>query len=387
MMKLQPASVGMTYASTKNARFNNTASNVQTIKQRWDDTFKNLPILEQQAITHALSAAVAEFQRRNPHYKKFADVKSELAKAIDVKMTKVKIDGTMQRLLNIGWVIQLLNIFATTKVIPIQVYQPDAKKDEYLAWDGQHTLILLWLIATQIFAENPDYIDIPVNVYASHLKPEMRQSFVDLNGPVGKRGLDQFDMFEQMVYGVRIDKSTNPVWVAAEEKQRVIESHGLFLTSKKFGDHDQPGAISRTQEVMKYSAETLGWICDYLVAVGAQGRPVEEKEMVMISYFFESCRLAPNVKVTKSFINDIAGTVKKHFAADFSPTSIFWAKATIAYKNWHATHIVHGTPRFNKEPVHGYPFLVKQLEKDLPKYNFPGARSSSEFNPDVADLF
>jgi hypothetical protein len=380
------ASTNVSYASVKNARFNNTASNVLTIKQRWDETFNSLPVLEQRAITAGLQAAVNEFQRRNPTVKSWRHLRKELARAIDVKMSNIKIDGTMQRLLNINWVLHLLNIFVATKVIPIQVYQPDPTKDEYLAWDGQHTLVLLWLIATQIFAENPETLEVPVNIYASHLKPEMRQSFVDLNGPAGKRGLDQFDHYEQMVYGVRIDGSTNPLWVITEQKQTAIESRGLFLTSKKFGDHDQPGAISRSQEITKVSPEVVGWICDYLVAVGAQGRPVEEKEMVMMSYFFESCRHA-DIKVTAKYIKDVANVTKARFAADFSPTSIFWTKANNAYKNWHATHIVYGTPRFNKEPVHGYPFLVKQLEKDVPGMKLPKARSSSEFQPSAEDLF
>jgi len=374
------------YAADKNARFSNTASNIRSVKERWDETYKNLPLAERQTIDYALEAAVNEFQRRNPTITSFRKLRKELARAIDIKMPQIKIDGTMQRQLDIQWVLKLLNVFVTTKVIPIQVYQPDPKKEEYLAWDGQHTLVLLWLICTQIFAENTTDIEIPVVIYSSHLKPKMRQSFIDLNGPAGKRGLDAFDHFEQMVFGVRIDGSKNPLWILAEQKQTVLESHGLFLTAKKFGDLDEPGAISRAQEVMKYSPEVLGWICDYLVHVGAQTRAVEEKEMVMISYFFESCRLA-KITPSKKMIADIAGVAKNHWEADFSPTSIFWAKASNAYKNWHAEHIMYGTPRFSKEPVHGYPFLVKQLVKDLPNYKFPGSRSSSEFNPSTKDLF
>lgn len=378
--------VSTSYATTKNARFNNTASNVRSIKQRWDDTFNSLPVNQQRAITAGLNAAIAEFHRRNPSINSWRTLKKELARAIDIKMPEIKIDGTMQRLLNIEWVLHLLNVFVVTKVIPIQVYQPDPSKNEYLAWDGQHTLVLLWLIATQIFAEDPSTIEIPVNIYASHLKPEMRQSFVDLNGPAGKRGLDQFDIFEQMVYGVRIDQSKNPLWMIAEEKQTILESRGLFLTSKKFGDYDMPGAISRTQEVSKHTPTVLSWLCDYLVAVGVQGRPAEEKEMVMMSYFFEGCSLY-GIKVNQKFITDIAGVALNKFNGDFSPTSIFWAKVGIAYRSWHHANIGFGTPKPSKEPNHGYPFLVAQLEKDLPNYTFPGKRGSSEFTPFVKDLF
>ena len=374
------------YAVTKNARFKNTASNVQNIRQRWDETYKNLPEDQQYAIDIALEAAKQEFRRRNPNITSWSQLKQELVRTIDLPMAAVEIDGTMQRLLNIGWVLDLLNTFVVTKVTPIQVYQPAVGVEKYLAWDGQHTLVLLWLIATQIFEQDPESVTIPVNIYSSHQKQEMRQSFVDLNGPVGKKGLDMFDLFEQMVYGVRIDGSDNPVWIAASDKQKVLERHGFFVTAKKFGDHEEAGAISRMQEINKLPPDALEWLCDYLVAVGAQNRSVEEKEMVIMAYFFERCRLA-KLKLTQQTIFDIAGVAKQHWGADFSPTSKFWVKAANAYKNWHAKHVVYGTPRFNKEPVHGYPFLIEQLKKDLPKVKLPENRSSSEFVPANKDLF
>lgn len=374
------------YAATKNARFNDPSSNIRTVRQRWDETYKNLPARQQQAIDYALMAAKAEFKRRNPTFKTWNDVSSQLAKAYTVKMSEVDIDATMQRQLNIEWVINLLNTFVVTKVVPIQVYQPDSRSHNQLAWDGQHTLVLLWLIATQIFEEDPENITIPVNVYASHLKPEMRENLLDLNSEVGKKLFDLIDKYEQMVYGVRVDGSKNPLWILAEQKQTFIENAGLFVTSKKFGDHEEAGAISRLQELTKLTPEAVEWLCLYLVAVGAQTRPVEEKEMVMMAYFFERCRLA-KIKVTQQFIFDIAGVSRQHWAADFSPTSKFWVRVSNAYANWHATHIVYGTPRCNKEPVHGYPFMVSQFKKDLPTYTFPENRSNSEFVPAGKDLF
>jgi hypothetical protein len=377
-----------TYASQKNARFSNTKSIIINIKKRWEDTYNSLPKSQQETIDYALESAKSEFRRRNPKLRKWKDVERQLAKSWQVPMSNIHIDETMQRLLNIEWVLHLLNTFLATKVVPIQVYQPDPKVELYLAWDGQHTLVLLWLIATQIYgidAETLDDVILPVNVYNSSLKPEMRDNFVDLNG-AGKKQLDAFDLFEQQVYGVRIDSSQNPNWLDAEKKQQVIESHGLFLTNKKFGDHEEPGAITRMQEVNKMTTDSLGWLCDYLVAVGAQNRPAEEKEMVMMSYFFERCRAA-RIKVTKQYIHDVAAVAKRHWAADFSPTSKFWIRASIAYNVWHSVHVGVGVARFNKEPNHGYPFLVEQLKKDLPHHTFPENRSSSEFTPDALDLF
>jgi bifunctional DNase/RNase len=374
------------YAVTKNSRFSMTASQIRTIKQRWDETYNALPIIQQKAIDNALAAAIAEFRRRNPKIKGTKDLKKQLAKAWTVKMSQVCIDDTMQRQLNIAWVITLLNLFVSTKVIPIHVYQPDPNDELYLAWDGQHTLVLLWLICTQIFGEDPDTFEIPVNVYASHQKAEMRGCFIDLNSEEGKKMLDLFDKIEQMIYGVRVDGSTNPLWVLAEQKQQIVENHGLFLTSKKFGDDHMPGAISRMQEINKMQPDSLEWLCDYLVAVGAQTRAVEEKEMVMMAYFFERCRLA-KLKLTQKQVHDIANVTKTHWGADFSPSGRFWAKVANAYHIWHAVHVQYGTPRCNKEPIHGFPFLAEQVKKQLNGFAKLNSNTSSEFVPDQADLY
>lgn len=374
------------YAANKNARFNSKSSHVRTIKQRWDDAYNSLSTIQQKAVNNALNAAVAEFRRRHPNIKCTSILRPLLAKAHPAKMSTIGIDDTMQRQLNIAWVLTLLNTFVTTKVIPIQVYQPDINKDEYMAWDGQHTLVLLWLICTQIFGEKPEDFEIPVNLYSSHQKAEMRRSFIDLNSEEGKKMLDLFDKIEQMIYGVRIDKSTNPIWVLAEQKQQHIESNGLFLTSKKFGDEDRPGAISRMQEINKNTPEVVSWICSYLVAVGAQNRPVEEKEMVMMAFFWERCAKA-GIKVTNKFITDVAGVIKNHWGADFSSTSIFWTDVRNSYETWHQQFGNYSNPRVNKEPLHGYPFLVEQLKKDLgKKYTFPRSNTSSEFIPFASTL-
>jgi hypothetical protein len=388
MLQLQTNGVfGMpSYAFTKNARFSSSASQILTIKKRWDDTYVNLPDNQQAAINVALQAAIAEFRRRNPTIKGTKDLKKLLAKAWTVPMSSVCIDDTMQRQLNIAWVITLLNIFVATKVIPIHVYQPDPNIEEYLAWDGQHTLVLLWLICTQIFGEDPAEFEIPVNVYASHQKAEMRGCFIDLNSEEGKKMLDLFDKIEQMIYGVRVDASTNPVWVLAEQKQRIVESRGLFLTSKKFGDDYMPGAISRMQEVNKMQTESLEWLCDYLVAVGAQTRATEEKEMVMMAYFFERCRLA-KIKLTQGQVFDVANLFKTHWGADFSSSSRFWAKVANAYHNWHNQHVGYGLARCNKEPIHGFPFLAEQVKKDLKGFGKLNSNTSSEFVPDQSDLY
>ena len=256
MMNLQSLMTATkTAAAIKNARFSSTKSNIRTIKQRWDETYNQLSDFNKLVVDTTLEQAKAEFRRRNPGLKKWADLK--LAEAKSVVMSEVNIDGTMQRQLDIMWVLRLLNNFMSTMVVPIQVYRPVAGKNKYLAWDGQHTIVLLWLIATQLLEEDPDTIIIPVNLYQSDLKAEMRANFISLNSKEGKKMLEAIDLWEQMVFGVRLDGSTNPLWVATELKQKHIESVGLFVTSKKFGDEDEPCAITRLKDLYKLHPESV----------------------------------------------------------------------------------------------------------------------------------
>lgn len=378
------------YAVTKNSRFSNSKSAVRAISQRWQETYDALSDYNKEIVDACLEQAKAEFRRNNPHLKKWSDLL--LAEAKSVIMAQVKVDGTMQRQLDIFWVLHLLNKFLATKVVPIQVYRPIANKDEYLAWDGQHTLVLLWLIATHIFEEKPEAIEIPVNIYHSHLKAEMRSTFISHNGPEGKKSLDLVDIWEQMIYGVRVDGSKNPLWVQAEQKQKHIETAGLFVTAKKFNDDDMPGAITRLQEINKLEAESVKYLMQYLSLATQLQRPVIEKEMVMMAHYFDRCRI-DGIKVDTAYVAELVQVIDKVWGCDFSPHGLFWIKASNAYTNWHTATNKHlanlgydvPAAKFKKEPVHGFPYLIAQLAKGM-THRVPRSDSNSPFSPLKKDL-
>jgi hypothetical protein len=388
-LKTQPQSVTKnSYAQIKNSRFNNSASNIISIKTRWDDTYNSFSYFTQQTIDYALQSAISEFKIRNPNIRCWQDLLDLLPESKIIRMNQAFIDTTMQRLLKQLWCVEIFHNFNPIKAMPIQVYRPNLENQEYIAWDGQHTLVTLWLIATHIFGLDPekDEILIPVNVYKTSLKAVMRDSFIGHNGGAYKELLDQADKIEQMVYGVRIDNSDNPEWTKVEIKQSILEKYDLFLTKKHAPDEHQPGAMTRAQEFMKLSPDTLEWLCQYLVAAGCNNRPVEEKEMVMMSYFFDRCH-NEKINVDRQYITDIAMIASKYWNCDFSPNSVFWIKSQSAYHNWHSTHVFGVQPKFNKEPPHGYPFLVSQLVKDLPRHKFPMPNTNSNFIPNQNDLF
>jgi hypothetical protein len=381
-MQLLIKTTQKSYADVKNERFSTNVDYVITAKQRWEETYNALPSYQQDRVDYLLEQAKAEFRRRNPNFTSWKTL--PLAEAKSLIMNQVHIDATMQRQLDIFWVLTLLTQFTATKVVPIQVYK--YKENKYLAWDGQHTLMLLWLIATQLFEQDPNKIEIPVNVYQSKLKAEMRSNFVSLNTRDGKKQLDPIDIWEQQVFGVRVDGSTNPSWIEVEQKQQVIEAMGFFVTSKKFGDENEAGAITRLQEITKLDVNTVKHLMQYLAIVGATDRPVVEKEMVMMANFFERCKFA-NIAVDATYIAKIANAALTYWDADFTPSGKFWTRASNAYHSWYRVHGQGDYGRFSKEPVHGSPFLVAQLKKSCPDIKIPYTNSKSEFRPFEMDLF
>ena len=383
-MQLMINSSQQSYADLKNERFSINTDYVITAQKRWEETYDALPERQQERVDYLLQQAKFEFRRRNPDFTSWDTL--PLAEAKSLIMNQINIDATMQRQLDIFWVLSLLTQFTATKVVPIQVYK--YKEGQYLAWDGQHTLMLLWLIATQLFEQDPNTVEVPVNVYQSELKSEMRSNFVSLNSKEGKKQLDPIDIWEQQVFGVRVDGSKNPDWIIVEQKQRAIEAMGFFVTSKKFGDENEAGAITRLPEINKLDVQTVKNLMKYLALVGATQRPVVEKEMVMMANYFERCKFT-GIEVDDAYIAQIANATLTAFNADFTPNGKFWTRASNAYHNWYAQYGRGDNGRFRTEIVHGGPFLSAQLLKTLRGTGLyvPNSSSNSEFSPFAEDLF
>lgn len=372
------------YASQVNSYYNSTANNCIPLSQRYVDTIAAMPDAEVSWVQQMLTHSTNEFTRLHPTVKAWNDL--TLAQSVRLKLSAIYIDTTMQRFLDLHWVAKLLAKFKTTKVIPIQVYLDD--QGRYCAWDGQHTAVLLWVICTIILGLDPDDVDVPVNIYPSSKKSEMRECFLDLNSSEGKKALDLIDHWIQQVFGVRIDGSANPAWVLTEKKQKVLERYNLFVTHDKFNNTHMPGAISRLQEINKLDLIAVEWLAEYLSTVMKSQRAAEEKEVVMMAHFFLRCRI-DNVKVDSAYIQRLAMVASTLWNADFSPKGPFWNQVKIAYTNWHQNDPanIYVSPKVSNEPLHGFPFMLAQLTKSMPGVALPRNSSNSNFWPMQQDLF
>lgn len=274
-----------------------------------------------------LTEAIKEFQRRFPTITKFKQLR--LCKSQMRKLNQIIIDDTMQRKLDIDWVIDIITNFNEFQIQPIQVYKVPNSDILFASWDGQHTAMVLYIVSVMILQDTDD-VEIPVTIYEVTLKSEIRNNFVKGNSKEGKKLLDLIDLFMQMIYGVRLDGSNNPIWVEAEKKQQYLEHNGLFATADKFGDTNQPGAISRLDEINKYEPAVVKELAMYLGLSAQDQRPVDPKEMYIMGNWFAMSK-NERAEYTQEDMYRLYDLFKKKFNADFSPDGPFWKLVEGAY--------------------------------------------------------
>lgn len=382
-----------THAQIINERYSKSTSHFVTLQQRLADALKFAPVF-----TNMLIGMVDEFKRRNPNWSKFEEL--ELCKAIMVPMDKILIDTTMQRSLNMRHILKILQYFKSTMAMAIQVYEDENKPGYYIAWDGQHTSIALYIILTKVFGERTAQAMIPVVIYNVKHKLEIRRNFILLNGDA-KEELDFFDKYSQMVYGVKTDNATDPEWVDIATKNDFLAAAGLFVTHSKLGDDDKPGAftlladtvMSKSLKNRKDSAVTfmfaLYW--SYL----NQSRPVEAKEARQLFEYFNLCH-EQGITVDEAYILEFVAFTKSYFDADFSPSGPFWDKVRMSYETWYRNANAHSTDLdkngdvivrgFTSEMRTGIPFLIAQTKKST-KLKVPKFTPNNGFTVSNTDLW
>lgn len=396
------------YADTVNKKYSNKADHYQDLKDRFNDAISSLPQTTQQLIRSRLKQVITQFTNNYPNLKKFSDL--PLCHARTVSLDQILIDSTMQRALNLSWVFRIIENFRATQAMPVQVYRvlnPQGDLEYlhpgglYASWDGQHTAVAFFVIATIILGENPENINIPVVIYDVSTKAEIRDNFIRNNTEEGKKLLDDIDIVQQQIYGVRVDGSTNTHWRQVELKQQFLEKAGLFLTDKKFGDTNQPGAITRVDDITneKVPVEVVRQFCVYAKTVlDINPRPINTKEAPIILGFLKMAATG-NVEYSDEEIRSLAMLCHTLFDTNFDSEGPYWAQLETAYFNWWERFYENTDPsvrperpRMNKDWVQGGTFFWHQLKKSWRDENglsmpLPRLNINTQFMPSQRDLF
>jgi len=387
------------YAAQRNAVYLNSSSNLVDLVQRLNATIAAMPLQAQRNWQSKLSKALTVFKKNNPGLKSINDPKFRLCKSLMGKLQDIQIDTTMQREPNLQWILTIIENFRAYQAQPIQVY---ATANGHGAWDGQHTSLALYLIATQALGMRFEDVEVPINIYDIVSRGEIRGNFINNNTTVGKNAgkkpLDIIDIIQQMIYGVEVDGVTEQEWVDAHAKWQAIAAAGMFMTADKFNDTDQIGAISRLNEINDSSVDVVKKFAVYgRYVVGLQQRAINTKEIPIIMEFLNICE-QQDITYTDAEIEDLAQHCIDLFDANFDAKGPFWDVAHQANLNAYnkanrgvPKHLWPDAPRNSKNVPQGIAFFWHQLQKSWvpqqPKgFKFP-KQPFSVYQPDAKDLF
>ena len=393
------ATATQSYAAQRNAVYQNSSSNLVDLVQRLNDTIAAMPLQAQRNWQSKLAKALTTFKRNNPGLKSINEPKFRLCKSLMGKLKDIQIDTTMQREPNLQWVLTIIENFRAYQAQPIQVYETATGMG---AWDGQHTSLALYLIATQALGMNFEDVEVPINIYDILSRGEIRSNFINNNTTVGKNAgkkpLDIIDIIQQMIYGVEVDGVTEQEWVDAHAKWVALANAGMFMTADKFNDTDQIGAISRLNEINDSSVNVVKKFAVYgQYVVGLQQRPINTKEIPIIMEFLNICE-QQDINYTDVEIEDLAQHCVDLFDANFDAKGPFWDVAHQANLNAYnkankgvPKHLWPDAPRNSKNVPQGIAFFWHQLQKSwVPTqgkgFKFP-KQPFSVYQPDAKDLF
>jgi hypothetical protein len=347
------------------------------------------------------------FGRKYSNVKSFNDPNFRLCRAIQLKLSQILVDTTIQRQLNVNWVLSIVEHFVAYQAMPVQVYPVPKSQvpstygpadDFFASWDGQHTAMAFWIIATMIFKQDPDTVEIPAVEYDMQSRLECRITFLKNNGKEGKKLLTPIDHITQQIYAVRLDGVTNPDWVAIEEKQQHLEAADLFLTDSKFFDDKEAGAITRPGDISSdtITPEMVRQFTVYARTVlAAHSRPIDAKELPIILRFL---RMSSNMEYTDSEIESLAYLCISLFGAEFNENGPYWDRVGSAYTKWHTRYYsnmdetLRPGVKLNKDWAQGGTFFWHQLAKswqdnDGNSMRLPRLNISTSFSPVKRDLF
>lgn len=323
------------YAQKRNKIFENTVENTfSSINDRIEYVY-NLSESNQRLRT-TMEDSLLEFEMSQPEmvdpvyfWGKLENLsKQEL-------MSAIMIHTRLQRIPTMEAIQRYIRNFCWYKVQPIKVFvwNDENDKEHLVCWDGQHTLIMLYLIATQVHKMKPSEVKIPVIRLEGITIEEARDALMSENGE-GRTLFDTVDMHEQYVYAVRDTDSTIKAHLLAEQKQQHLEANMMFLANPRRGEMEKPGALTRTQEFLDptYPHVVTKYFAEWFYGLNGSSRPAFGVEVAHMYNFFNEC-VRSGMQMDRRYIKQVAMVCRSVTGEDFDG-NVFWNRVKAVYETY-----------------------------------------------------
>lgn len=351
----------LTPAQIVNQKYASNASVFISPEQRVNDYLNAVPGSKTELVE-----AIKYFKQANPNI----NVNNlELPIAHMIPLSDILIDDTMNRPLDWYHLINIVAEFDPVLVDGVRVYEDASLPGKYIAWDGQHTTLALYILFCLIFGKKPEDVMIPVTINRTRLKSAIRKTFIKHNSSTKKGGikleLSPLDLYAQQVFGVRIDKSQDPNWIISEQKQTSLENSQLYLIDKgSYNSMISDGAITSPEKIIGEDAFIVEQFARYwnfrTALVGSS--VVESKELVIISHLLH-CFKNNGVTLTDTDFANMVAIFDKSFNIDFKSKSDIYTRVHKTFDNWyHKTFQLHKPYSYmTKEEKRAYPHRPDSL--------------------------
>ena len=316
VLTLMTQPIGVNYAKNWNSKFQSTKDSYTTLWDRFQEIIEEDPSLDEW-----FQELGEEFRDRYPQYKNFNDMLPDMVgmgEGVGIP-DDMFINIIIQREKDKDWICELFGKFDPFFVNPIRVYYDEIDgKQQMVVWDGQHTALLLLAVAMYGLGKGntkmPKGLKFPVAVYPGKDVAKIRDRFVGFNDGSMNKSLDKIDLYDNYVYAVRHNGSTNPWHVRMEAIQRSLEENNMFFTHEKFGNTDKPGAVSRPSEIFparidKFSVQTLSNVFKYH-RLSNPDKPVEPLEIDNMCHIFRACE-EQGIEVNEDYIMQLVDVLEK----------------------------------------------------------------------------
>ena len=326
------------YAQEYNNRFTPSHNVVVNIADRIEQTLALNPqraFLEKQ-LEHALRGW--RVRNKNLLANDCEMFFAQLQEAALAGLGDIMINLQLQRIPSIEDITRYISRYNGFRVQPIKVYRC-SKTGKLVCWDGQHTVIMLWLIITRVLKLNPAEVQIPVAISNCDDPAMMREALIGENSEEGSRMFDDVDLIDQYVYSVEFENSPDEKRQSVHNKYMALASRGMFIHNPRMFNSNYPGALTRTEEFMdpKYDDVVTDYFADWCVALNEAGRSFGGTEVDLMYSYFQAC-VNEGIDVDLDYIYDVAEVCKRVRGDDFDG-AMFWNRCKNSYAAWFAKQV------------------------------------------------
>lgn len=296
------------------------------------------------------------------------------------KLGAIYNDISMQREFSPAWVLSILQKWDPSFVRPIDLYM-DTDKDGnlvYCSYNGQHTALSLYCIATLVYGVDPMDVDIPVTIHPSRDLGLIRNVFISMGTDEGSKRLTDYDIWQQRVRAVRANNSTVEKDLNSEKIQTLLEKYKLAAVAPKSTLKNTAGVISRPQEFVLYGInQNRHDVLENVFRmhnVNCINKPVIDKELLCLGNFFSKYTANKGRKITDEYITDLADICETVFGSDWALDGEFGKATRTAFKNRQKKIGEKVTKSPDIGPDRGADFIYQMLEQsnfshELPDYD------------------